>query len=211
MNKQMLELRKKFRGQKAKVDTMGFDNSPIPEGRYTAKIVKSEIKSTSRKDRETGKEYDALVHNIMVKIEVGEHKGRNLFPFSPDLNKEDGSGITACALNIRSILGDVIPGKMTPDGQFELTIDAFLDEAEDLAAKCEGELIEIQVKNQKARKDGSHLNKEGKPRQNVYIQRGLGDDGKAVTKTKEQARVLENIDPATTLNVNANRRKKPVR
>ncbi len=206
MNKQLLELRKKFKGQTAKVDGVGFDNTPLPEGKYTAKVTKSEIKTITRKDKVTQADYDVTIHSMMVRIEVGGHKGRNLFPFAPDLNQPDGKGIESCATNIRAILGDVVPGKMNLDGQFELKMDVFLDEVEELAIKCEGELIEIQIKNQKPKADGKHLDKEGRPRQNIYILRGLGNDGKAVTHTKEQQRIVEQIDPNAGLNVS--RRKK---
>lgn len=210
MNKQLLELRKKFRGQTAKVEGHGFDNSPLPEGNaYVGKVTRSEVKEGEWVDKVTGVKTANLQHRIMLRIEVGEHKGRTVFPYSPDLLAVDGSGITACAMNIQAILGDVIPGKKDRDGNFELKVDAFLDEVENLAHQCEGELVEFAIKNKKANAKGTHLDKDGKPRQNYYIRRGLGEDAKGVVKSAEQARVVEKIDPGASLNVT--RRKKAVK
>ena len=204
MNKQLLELRKKFRGQTAKVEGRQFNNDPLPEGKYVGKITRSEIKEGLDKDN-----VPTLQHRMMIRVEVGEAKGRTLFPFSPDLNNPDMSrGILACATNIQNILGDVVPGKMDKDGNFEMKTDAFLDEVESLAHQCEGEMVEVTVKNQKPNAKGTHL-RDGKPRQNVYINRGLGDDAKAVVESAKTERTTETVAPDASLAVG--RRKKPVR
>lgn len=212
MNKQLLELRKKFRGQTAKVEGHAFNNDPLPEGNaYVGKITRSEIKEGEWIDKVTGVKTPNLQHRMMVRIEVGEHKGRTVFPYAPDLLAVDGSGISSCATNIQAILGDVIPGSKDRDGNFELKMDAFLDEVENLAHQCEGELIEFAIKNKKAnpKKPGAHLDDKGRPKQNYYIRRGLGEDAKGVVKSAEQARVVEKIDPGASLNVT--RRKKSVK
>jgi len=63
------------------------------------------------------------------------------------------------------------PGKVLPNGEFEVDFTKFLEKIEDLAHECVGESVEITVKNsKKAPKEGEQR------RQNTYINRGLGQD-----------------------------------
>ena len=162
MNKKLMEARRKFAGQKGKV-TAGYDNSPIPEGKYIAEVAQSEVVTRKRND------VDTVVHYMRVVIQEGEKKGKSMFPFSPALDEADG--ITGAAKNIMAILGDVVPGKVLPNGEFEVDFTKFLEKIEDLAHECVGESVEITVKNsKKAPKEGEQR------RQNTYINRGLGQD-----------------------------------
>lgn len=162
MNKKLMEARRKFAGQKGKV-TAGYDNSPIPEGKYIAEVAQSEVVTRKRNN------VDTVVHYMRVVIQEGEKKGKSLFPFSPALDEADG--ITGAAKNIMAILGDVVPGKVLPNGEFEVDFTKFLEKVEDLAHECVGQAVEITVKNsKKAPKEGEQR------RQNVYINRGLGQD-----------------------------------
>jgi len=162
MNKKLMEARRKFAGQKGKV-TAGYDNSPIPEGKYIAEVAQSEVVTRKRND------VDTVVHYMRVVIQEGEKKGKSLFPFSPALDEADG--ITGAAKNIMAILGDVVPGRVLPNGEFEVDFTKFLEKIEDLAHECVGESVEITVKNsKKAPKEGEQR------RQNTYINRGLGQD-----------------------------------
>lgn len=172
MNKKLAELRKKFRGQKGKVAT-GFDNAPLTEGKKTARIVKSQLTDDMKWYRQ-------------LKIEGGDENGRYCFPFRPDLSEEDG--IISAARDIRAILGEVVPGTKRPDGELEIDLGEFLSQVEELISQCEDELVEVTVKNQKAKADGSHLRDDGTPWQNVYINRGLGEDAAGKdTGNKEEA------------------------
>ena len=162
MNKKLMEARRKFAGQKGKV-TAGYDNSPIPEGKYIAEVAQPEVVTRKRND------VDTVVHYMRVVIQEGEKKGKSMFPFSPAL--DEAEGITGAAKNIMAILGDVVPGKVLPNGEFEVDFTKFLEQASDLAHKCVGEAVEFTVKNSKKKpKDGQQQ------RQNWYINRGLGED-----------------------------------
>jgi hypothetical protein len=174
MNKALLEARKKFANQKTKMQNSGgFDNSNWAEGKYTCDIIKSEI--VDREDKNTGEEIPKFV--ICVKAVVGECKGRTKFPFPPSMTDLDG--ITRAAQIIRIILGDVVPGRTLPSGEFELDVDKFLLNCEALASQCNGKTVEIQVKNSKKKKE------DGTFWQNVYINRALGDDAKGVDRDEE--------------------------
>jgi hypothetical protein len=165
MNKKLADLRKKFRGQKGKVGT-GFDNSPLSVGKKTARIVKSSITDDMRWKRH-------------LKIEGGDEAGRYCFPYAPYLSEEDG--VLQTARDLRAILGEVVPGEKRADGELEVDFGEFLTVTEDLINQCEDEPVEITVCNQKPKPDGSHLRDDGTPWQNVYINRGLGDDAKGAT------------------------------
>lgn len=171
MNKKLMEARRKFAGQKGKV-TAGYDNTPIPEGKYIAEVAQSEVVSRKRKD------VDTVVHYMRVVIQEGEKKGKSLFPFSPAL--DEAGGITSAAKNIMAILGDVVPGKVLPNGEFEVDFTKFLEKIEDLAHECVGETIEITVKNSK-----KEPKKGEERRQNVYVNRGLGQDAAKGKKQEE--------------------------
>jgi hypothetical protein len=164
MNKELLALRKKFAGQKAKAENVGFDNTPLPEGKYTARVSKSDIVGTK------------WVRQL--KIEVGDHAGRVLFPFAPNLDNSEQ--IVRAYMDMRRILGDRVPGKQRPDGSVEFDYGDYLMQAEDLAAACVNELVEVTLKNQRPKPDGSHLRQDGTPWQNVFINRGLGADESGV-------------------------------
>ena len=165
MNKKLAELRKKMRGQKGKV-TAGFDNTPLSEGKKTARIVKSTMT-------------DDLKWARHLKIEGGDEAGRYCFPYKPDMSEEDG--LLQAARDIRAILGEVVPGEKRADGELEVDFGEFISVVEDLINQCEDELVEITVRNQKPKADGSHLRDDGTPWQNAYINRGLGDDAKGST------------------------------
>ncbi len=173
VSKLLLDAKRKFRGQTAKVDATGFNNSPIPNGKYMAKIVESTVRDREIKVKdETGEtiKQTAPVLYMYLKILTGEAKGRNVFPFCPRLDQIEG--ITNAARNLRVILGDKIPGKEA-NGEFVLDAAGFLDEVEGLAKSAIGEVVEITVKDsKKTRDDGTFF-------QSVYINRGLGEDGKA--------------------------------
>lgn len=172
MNRELLEARKKFRNQKGTIKT-GYDNTPLPEGKYTACITESEIKTVTDGD---GAKHPA--HYIRLTVTMGDHKGKSLFPFKPYL--DDLDGIMAVAKNIRTILGDV-PGKDNPKtGEFEVDVDRFLAGIEDLATKCVNEVVEITVKNGRTLKD------DGTPWQNVYINRALGEDKHGVQEESQE-------------------------
>lgn len=195
MNKELLALRAKFKGQTAKVVGTGYDNSPIPEGVYTMRVIDSKAKEVERKHQKI------LAHSIMLKIETGECKGRNCWPFAPDLGTVEG--VIAAAQNIRAILGDgVVPGKTNTDGEFVLDMGRFIEEFEAIAHKLIGELVEAKVKNSKGERD------DGTPWQSVYINRGLGADAKAVLARDEGS-----VKPVNKLphdNLAVARRKKAV-
>ena len=171
MNKALLEARKKFRGQQAKIEGFsGFDNSPLPEGIYVAQITESKIKERDIKG------ITRPVHYLMLKVADGDNKGRNIWPYSPTLDEADG--IISMARNVMAIKGDgSVPGYKDSDGNFNLAMDAFLEEAESYASALVGEMVEVKCMNRKPTASGSHLNPEtGQPYQNFFIQRGLGDD-----------------------------------
>jgi len=171
MNKKLMEARRKFQGQRGKV-TVGYDNSPIPEGKYIAEVAQSEVVTRKRN------EVDTVVHYMRVVITEGEKKGKSLFPFSPAL--DEAEGITGAAKNIMAILGDVVPGRVLPNGEFEVDFTKFLEKVEDLAHECVGQTIEITVRNsKKAPKEGQER------RQNTYINRGLGEDAAKGKKAEE--------------------------
>jgi len=175
MNKALLEARKKFAGQKAKLEGAGgFDNSPVPEGKYTCNIIKADV--VSREDRQTGEDVPRLV--FCLDIVNGTLKGRKLWPFPPTLS--DLEGITSSASTLRLILGDgskvSVPGAVRSGGEFELDVDKFLLGVEDLAHACIDCMVEAQVKNsKKKREDGTYF-------QNIYINRALGLDSAGVTE-----------------------------
>lgn len=174
MNPALLALRKKFKGQTAGVPKSAFDNSPWPEGTHIVKVVDSQIKTTDRTDRKTQQKYTCTVHSIMIQGLEGDVKGRNHWPFAPDLGELDG--IVTAARNIQAILGDVVPGHTDANDEFQVKVDEFLEALEGLAHRCIGEVIEVRVRNSKTTRD------DGTAFQNVYINRGLGEDGKAYLK-----------------------------
>ena len=166
MNQALLDARKRFKGQKVEMVTRGFDDSPIPEGKYVARIVESKIK-----EDDSGRPK----HSVMLRIEEGDSKGRNVWPFAPYL--DDLDGVTQSAQYVRTVKGDVIPCTVTATGAMALKPDDYLAEAEELIHSMIGELVEIQIRNRSAKADNTHLNnKTGQPFQNVYINRGLGED-----------------------------------
>ena len=196
MNQALMEARKKFKGQKVEMVTRGFDDSPIPEGKYVARIVESKIKEDDE---------GRPKHSIMLRIEEGDSKGRNVWPFAPYL--DDLDGVTQSAQYVRTVRGDVIPCAQTPTGAMALKPDDYLAEAEELIHSLIGELVEIQIRNRGARADNKHLNnKTGQPFQNVYINRGMGEDKAGVKPEANTTR--EARTPASSMAVS--RKKKIV-
>ena len=163
MNKKLQAARKRFRKQKGNI-TKGYQNKIYPEGKYTCKVTDSAIKDITMRDE------SQCCHTIRMQIVMGDHKGGSLGVFPQ--NMVEVEGVLGSAKNIASILGDVVPGKELPSGEFEVDLDDFYACVEDLAANCIGEFIEVTVKN----------SKKTAGRQNVYINRGLGSDAKAVMK-----------------------------
>jgi len=190
MNKRLLEARRRFRAQKGRLSG-AFNNEPFPPGIYTCRVKMSEVRDIERK----GEEHPC--HFLMLTVEVGDIKGRNMFPFAPALDDQDG--ILQCARNIRSILGDVISGRKLPGGEYEVDYDRFLMEVEDLANKCMGELVEVTVRNAKTKRD------DGTPWQNVFINRGLGEDAASLD---EEGTTEEPVDKGDDLDY---RIKKPLK
>ena len=196
MNKELLELRKKFKGQTAQVKNGGtFDNSPVPEGTYTMRVVESNCKDTARKG------VKMPTHYIMLKVEIGEHKGRHFWPFAPDLSSVDG--VIASAQNVRAILGDgVVPGRSDSEGQFNLDMGKYIEDFESIAHRLIGEVVEVKIKNGKTMRD------DGTPFQSVYINRGLGADTKATLQRGQGEQ--ETVKKTPIENLNVMRRKKAV-
>jgi len=175
MNKLLMDAKKQFRGQTAKMDKGSYDNSPFVEGLYTLEIAEAKVREKEDKG--------GLVHphfHLMLKVVGPENAGRNVWPYAPPVDTVDG--VMAAAKVIRAVLGDVVPGSEDTDGQFDLDIPALLDELEDLTHQLIGEVVEARCVNQKPRADGRHMRTDGTPWQNWYINRGLGDDAKAAKK-----------------------------
>ena len=180
MNKALMSARRAFKGQQVKMDASSggdFDDSPLPEAIYTNEITEAKI--PDEPDKNAGK----LVW--WMKIATGEYKGRVVFPYKPDLT--DVNGVMSFARLVQTILGDRVelPG-YEKDGEFNLNIDAFLEDAEEYAHRLIGELVEARCVNQKPRPNGSHLRKDGTPWQNWYVNRGLGEDAEGVMEEEEE-------------------------
>lgn len=202
MNKALLKARQRFKGQSAIVKDGGtFDNTPFVEGVHTFEVAESKLAQRPRKG------IDIEVHYMRLRCVEGEDKNKSAFPFAP--NMEELDGIIAAAANIRKILGDVVPGRLNAKQEFELDIAAFLEEFETHAHNCLGELVEARVANQRVRQDGSHLNSDGSPRQNVFINRGLGEDAIGVEREPQETR--RSYEPSDNLSFAPTPRRKPVK
>lgn len=195
MNKQLMELRKQFKGQVATVKASGFNNEPLPEGTYVARVTESKLKEKERED------VSVPVHHLTLKVEVGEHKGRNLWPFSPNLSTLDG--LISSAGNVRAIKGEKsVPGKVLPNGEFQLAVDQYLEDFDSIAASLVGELVEVKVKNSKRTRD------DGTPFQSVFINRGLGEDAAGALESQKQQSAPSRMTDAA---LPPSRKRKPVR
>jgi len=206
MNSALKAARANFRGQKATMESAGgFNDSPYVNGTVAAKIVESKVMEKEMRG------ITRPVHYVMLEIVDGPDKGRKAWIFPNCL--DDIPGVLSCSRNIISILGDNVdmPGTVK-DGQFELAIDAFLDEVEGYASELVNELVEIKINDRKAKPNGSHINpKNDKPYQSIYIQRGLGDDVEAYTSEAESTKPQKKtLDPKKSLKVGANKKKKPI-
>ena len=197
MNKALMAARAKFRGQTAKVSTGQYDNSPFAEGVYTLKVTDSKIVESPEGNPK---------HKMTLEVVSGDMAGRKAWPYSPDISTMDG--VISMVKNVRAILGDVVPGDTTSDGQFEVKADEFVGNAEEFAARLIGEVVEAKCMNQKARADGSHLKDDGTPWQNWYINRGLGEDGKAAATPKGEPRKNAVRKPDASMAVN---KRKPIK
>lgn len=204
MNDALKAARANFRNQKATVETNSFNDEPYVNGVAVAKIVESKIKSREIKGE------TAPIHYIMLEIIDGPDEGRKAWLFAPRLDEPDG--IIASARNVMSTLGDKVdvPGNEA-GGEFQLSLDGYLDEVEEFASMMVDEVIEIKISDRKARPDGSHINnKNGKPWQNIYLQRGLGEDASAYTnKDSGQAPAKKNLDAKGSLNVGKKKQPAP--
>lgn len=169
MNKALMEARKKFRGQKTAVEGAKFDNSPLPEGKHVAEVAKCEVAQDGKL-------------NCYVKISMGEAKGRNAFIFRHDMTTPEGCADVAKI--IRTILGsDDLPWETGRDkeGNIVVDMDKFLLEVEAYLHKCLDQTVEILVKTgkKKKRNDGTFW-------QNVWIQRGLGEDASGLSEGEDE-------------------------
>jgi hypothetical protein len=168
VNKALMQAKAKFRGQKAKVNSSGFDNSNVPEGKYICQIVESKI--TDTQDKKTKAVHPR--HYTRVTINVGNCKGKSGFPFKPAL--DDEGDLASFVKNVRAVLGDVVPGKTLPSGEFEFEYSSVIDKAEKFAHQMIGEMVEMTVKDKKKGKPQD----DGTPWQAWYFNRGLGEDAK---------------------------------
>lgn len=195
-NKKLLAAKRKFSGQKAVVPTGGtYDESPLIEGDSTMEIVRSECRE--KQDRETGDIRPQ--HFIMLKAVDGADVGRNCFPFAPYL--DDVEGIVRVMRNIGAILGDERATWIdTETGEGD--ISAFLEDFEDLAGECIGEMVEVTVKNSKQMRDN------GEPWQNIYINRGLGEDAEGSPARDKGRKKVAKVDPEDDLNMTEKKKKK---
>lgn len=197
MDAKLLALQKQFKGQKASVEAGGggFDNTPIPEGVYTAKIVDGKVKTVKRKGVEVP------VFYVMLNIQHGDQEGKKCWPFAPDLSQPDG--IIAAAKTVRTVLGvEKLPGKITPDNQFDLQLDQFLGNAEEFAHSLIGQVVEIRVANSNQTRD------DGTPFQNIWINRALGLDAAAAEKAGTKGSAPEKHEGTSDLGLT---RKAPAR
>lgn len=186
----LLKARQQFKGQKAKVSSTGFDNSPFVEGTHPFDVVDAKVTMKEREGVETPVFYTRL------QCTAGQDNGKSAFPFAPALNTPEG--ISSAAGIVRSILGDVVPGNVdNADQSFVVDIPSFLDKIEDFAFKCIGQKVEARMANRRAKIDGSHLKDDGTCWQNCYIQRGLGED-KAPSSPKAQSREPDDLNMGST-------------
>ena len=179
------------------MSTGQYDNSPFAEGVYTLKVTDSKIVENPEGNPQ---------HKMTLEVVSGDMAGRKAWPYSPDISTMDG--VISMVKNVRAILGDVVPGDITSDGQFEVKADEFVGNAEEFAARLIGEVVEAKCMNQKARAFGSHLKNDGTPWQNWYINRGLGEDGKAAATPKGVPRKNEVRKP--TVNMSVSKKRKPI-
>lgn len=198
MNRLLQEARRNFKGQKVKMKAggTGFDNSPYTEGNHTLEITESKIKDKDGRPQ----------HYIMMRILEGDDKGRNAWPFNPFLDEIDG--VIQSARNVRVIKGEVVPGYVDNDGDFNLTVDAYLEDAENFAHSLIGEVIEARCANSRVKPDGSHLKNDGTPWQNWFINRGLGDDAKAFKKDRSET--VRQVHKAGSSLKLATKKRKPI-
>ena len=195
ISKKLLAAKRKFRGQKAGVPTAGtYDDSPLTEGDSTMEIVRSECRE--KQDKETGDIRPQ--HFIMLKVVDGTDLGRNCFPFAPYLDEVEG--IVRVMRNVGAILGDERATWMDPEtGEGDISV--FLEDFEDLAGECVGEMGEVTVKNSKSMRDS------GVPWQNIYINRGLGEDAKGSPTGKKSGAGASKVDPDDDLNMGSGEKK----
>jgi hypothetical protein len=194
MNKELMKARQQFRGQKGNI-TKGYNNTNVPEGRYTCTVVQSQVDTITDKEK-----VKHPAHNIRLRIETGDHKGRQLKPFAPYL--DDENGILQSAKNVAAILGDVVPGKELSNGEFSVDLDKYCEQVETLAAQCLKEIVEVTVKDNTKSKP----KKDGTPWQNVWINRGLGKDAKAVLESEQPE--TRTVDPDDDLDMGTGKKAK---
>jgi len=192
MDKRLQASRKKFRGQKGKIST-GYQQKKYPEGKYTCKVTESKVEEINMND-------GMLAHTIRLQIALGDQKGGYISTFPQDM--EDVEGIQGSAKNVMAILGDdVVPGEELPDGDFQVDFGDYLACVEDLVAQCIGEFVEVTIKNGKKKPDGTFY-------QNVYINRGLGSDAKAISASEGEETGASEIDPDDNLNMTLAKKRK---
>jgi hypothetical protein len=199
MDAKLARLKQQFNGQTAKLTTGSFDNSPIPNGKYVAEVVESKRRDMKRKGASVS------VHYTMLKLTTpGNVQGRNVCPFAPQLDTIDG--IIASAGIVRTVCGDVLPGKSNPaTGEFELKVDAYIEDLDHYLSLLLGEQVEITIKDSKGKPRD-----DGTPFQSVYIQRGLGKD-KALAQSASAPEPTESREPGNTRLPPATRKAVPKR
>lgn len=186
MNQALLNARKQFQGQTAKLKSSQgeFDNSPFTVGLHVLEITASELRE--KKDRPS--------HYVQMKIIGGPDDGRIAFLYSA-CYLDEADGVVRSASDVRRILGeDSVDGMETDDG-FEIDLAAYLENFDEVAAALIGETIEAKCVNGKTNKD------DGTPWQNWYVQRGLGDDAPAAKKTAAEAKPPERRTVASSMAV----------
>jgi len=199
MNTALLEARKRFKGQKVVMKSTSFSNDPLPEGKYIAEIVDSKIQVNDNDGRPK--------HYVMLKIVGGDSEGRNIWMFPPYLDSEEG--VTQSAQYVKTVLGgEVVPHEMK-DNAYVLNLSDYLEKAEELIHSLIGEMVEVTIRNRKARADKKHLNAEtGQPYQSVYLNRGLGDDKAGVENTVKETVVQKTAESSMSVPAVAPSRKK---
>lgn len=182
MNKKLMDLRKRFASQRtAVIENTGYGTGEnrfrhVTPGKHTCIAVVSKLQDGKEGTSREGQ------YNHAMYLEVqsdGEDGGAWLSPYQPDLNVVDG--IISCASNVQRVLSDVVPGSADGNGNFVIDIPKFLAIVEDLVGEIQGQYVEVTVKDNlksQSRRD------DGTPYQNVYINRGLGDDVQAFKKTQ---------------------------
>ena len=166
MDPRLAKARQQFKNQKVEL-TGGFDRSPVPDSTYPCVIEKMGLQ-----ERQFSNGDKVLQFFTQLSIAEGEHKGRKLWPWAP--NMEDIEGIPSAANILQVILGsDDIPVNPSASGAPVLDISKFLEVVEDLAKKCIGVTVAVRTKAVPKKNKGGYAT--GEMWQHCYIQRRLDE------------------------------------